>query len=189
MTSQESREKKISRESVEARLERLLREAKRPQASLLEENLVSIEQALARGVSRVAVWKALQEEGFTLTFGSFENALHRIRKKKAGAPGGVKSKVSGEASKPPAPNEAKSAARVMPQSETKPTPPAGQVQEESLTEQEERELREYKEFEKTVIHLPVVQRARKLADFLEKQSENRMSLSTRRWLERGEKKK
>jgi hypothetical protein len=117
MANEEPRKKKISKESVEARLERLLREAKRPQASLLEENLVSIEQALARGVSRVTVWKALQEEGFTLTFGSFENALHRIRKKRAGAPGGVKPKVQAEAIQPspkaPAPSEANPAKSFM----------------------------------------------------------------------------
>jgi hypothetical protein len=75
--------KKPEKVSVSAKLEPLGDDNKRPQTALVAENLESIERAIERGIPMTSIWKALQEEGFTLTFRSFESALYRLRKRKA----------------------------------------------------------------------------------------------------------
>ncbi|WP_146189233.1 hypothetical protein [Pseudomonas protegens] len=53
----------------------------RSQTAQLREVFDDVEKALNAGVSRKAVHKALLDDGFTMSFSSFENALHRIRKR------------------------------------------------------------------------------------------------------------
>jgi hypothetical protein len=87
MTTEESSPKKPTEASVLARLEGLKGDPRRPQTALLAEHLESIERSLARGVPRRAIWEALREEGFTMTFKSFETFLHRLRKRKSAQQG------------------------------------------------------------------------------------------------------
>lgn len=184
MTNEESKPKRPTEASVLARLEGLRSDRRRPQTALLAENLESVEKSLARGIPRVAIWEALCEEGFTMTFKSFETFLHRLRKRKLAASSPKAKAVAplqATASKPsvsPAPKENPSQTQTAPQTPNQP---------ESLTAQEEKELREYEEFKKSVAHLPIIQRSRKLADFLEKQVEARPSYTTRKWLEKDSK--
>lgn len=155
----------------------------RSETAQLKHLLEEVEAALAVGVKRELVLEVLHKQGFKFSMRGFETALYRLRKrKKASTSPQAKSleQLSAAASK--------LAPGAAPKAETKPAP-AAQTQKEPLTAEEERELREYKEYEKTLSHLSIVQRAKKLSDFLEKQNENKMSLSTRRWLERNENKK
>lgn len=54
----------------------------RSQTARLSEVFNDVERALKAGVSRKAVYKALLDDGFTMSFASFENALHRLRKRR-----------------------------------------------------------------------------------------------------------
>ena len=160
MAEEQVAPKRPEKASVLARLEALGGDKKRPQTALLAEHLEGIEQAIQRGIPVVSVWKALQEEGFTLTFKSFENALHRLRKRKAGS----------LTNKPPKTKAQPSVPAV--------TPSKAQETPEVQTEED----KEFEAYKKSVAHLPIIQRSKKIADFLEKQQENKMSPSTRKWL-------
>lgn len=54
----------------------------RSQTARLSEVFNDVERALKAGVSRKAIYKALLDDGFTMSFASFENALHRLRKRR-----------------------------------------------------------------------------------------------------------
>ncbi|HBO4989136.1 TPA: hypothetical protein ACGRQV_005979 [Pseudomonas aeruginosa] len=56
--------------------------ANRSQTARLNEVFDDVERALKAGVSRKAVHKALLDDGFTMSFATFENSLHRIRKRR-----------------------------------------------------------------------------------------------------------
>lgn len=178
-------ELKMSLEKYKEALRKLSEEGPwRSETAHLKHLLEEVEAALAVGVKRELVLEVLHKQGFKFSMRGFETALYRLRKRKKAA-ASPKAKALEQLQEA----ASKTVTSAAPKAGTKPTQPAAQLQQEPLTEQEERELREYKEFEKTVLHLPVVQRAKKLADFLEKQSENKMSPTTRRMLERDEKKK
>ncbi|MEQ4258913.1 hypothetical protein [Pseudomonas syringae] len=53
----------------------------RNETSRLRDIFPEVERALAAGVSRQAVLDALHQDGFTMSFKTFEKALYRIRKK------------------------------------------------------------------------------------------------------------
>jgi len=55
----------------------------RSETARLRDILDEIETALSAGVSRDAVFNTLREQGFRMTFKSFESALYRIRKKQS----------------------------------------------------------------------------------------------------------
>ncbi|HDQ4465239.1 TPA: hypothetical protein P9G65_005553 [Pseudomonas aeruginosa] len=66
----------------------------RSQTARLSEVFDDVERALKAGVSRKAVHKALLDDGFTMSFASFENALHRIRKRRGKSTEGTPTKES-----------------------------------------------------------------------------------------------
>ena len=55
----------------------------RSETARLRDIFNEIETALSAGVSRAAVFNTLLEQGFKMTFKSFESALYRIRKKQS----------------------------------------------------------------------------------------------------------
>ena len=175
MANLEESTKNPTKLSVSARLESLKSHKKRPQAALLAENLASIEKALSEGISRNDVWESLREEGFTLTFKSFLLSLHRLRKKNPVQQGKVPQRP--EAPKLPAANpQTVTLGALLPTSPPKPEP--------NITEQkskvEEEEDKAYDEYKKSISHLSPTQKGKKLADFLEKQAENRLSPTARK---------
>jgi hypothetical protein len=171
MEEEQPTPKKPEKASISAKLEALGSDKKRPQTALVAENLESIERAIERGIPAISIWKALQEEGITLTLRGFETALYRLRKKKA--------PQRSEALKPPAAN-----LQAVPPGAQLPTSPPKPPQVQSTTEEEDDKA--YEEFKKSVAHLPIVQRSKKLSDFMEKQQEARPNYNTRKLLGLGE---
>jgi hypothetical protein len=189
MTNQEKSPKTTGKsprkESISERLEGLNTDPRRSQIGLLAENLVAIEKALSRGIPRVVVWEGLREEGLTLTFLSFETCLQRLRKrnaaKESSQPPATPVGMSPLTTKPPAafPASINPGSTVSAHKVTQSVKPL-------QNEEEDEESRAIQEYKKSIAHLPAVQQGKKMADFIEKLGENRMSPTTRRWLEKTE---
>jgi hypothetical protein len=151
---------------------------RRSNTSLVADVMNDIEAALARGVRRETIHQALLNQGVTLTFQGFMSALRAIRRKKreeqADKPKGTAPTSKTEAT-PPVP----STPLVSAHKATQPpkTPPL---------EEEDEETRVIQEFKKSIAHLSAVQQGKKMSDFIDKLQENKMSSTTRRWLERTE---
>jgi hypothetical protein len=177
MTNQEkdpkTAKKSPLKESISERLESLNADPRRSQIGLLAENLVAIEKALSRGIPRVVVWEGLREEGLTLTFLSFETCLQRLRKRKA-AQG---------TSQAPQPTTSQS----LSQPSAKPISSAAVSVGSSGSEQEAEDLK-LVAFKKSIAHLSVVQRAKKISDYHEQEERNRMSPLVQKILDKGKNK-
>lgn len=75
----------MDKTGVSAALQALARsDDKRPEAARLRDVFDDVEAALAAGVSRADVLAALHDQGFTMTLRTFDSALYRIRKERAG---------------------------------------------------------------------------------------------------------
>lgn len=70
-------------ESVVQAVRALMKTGKKTNTARLRVIFNVIEQAFEAGVSRESMHKTLQEEGFTLSLQSFDNAMHRLRKQNA----------------------------------------------------------------------------------------------------------
>ncbi|WP_434152220.1 hypothetical protein ACR2R6_23450 (plasmid) [Methylocaldum gracile subsp. desertum] len=71
--------------------------AARSATAMLRDIFDDIENAMRAGVRRKAILETLQEEGFKITFKSFESAIYRIRKqRKKAANKGVANQQEGE---------------------------------------------------------------------------------------------
>jgi hypothetical protein len=150
-----------------------LREGKegRKDSSRLEDFVDEIEASFRAGVSRPTILATLHKLGFTFQMNGFISALQRIRKKRAAT------KQPTQHSEAPKPT---TTPQTVPQGAPLPTSPPKPPQAQSTREEEEEKA--YEEFKKSVAHLSIVQRSKKLADFLEKQAENRPSYNTRKLL-------
>lgn len=76
----------MDRKKISAALEKLTEgDSSRSETAKIRDVIDDIENALNSGVSREAIFNELKKEGLTLTFASFKNSLHRIRKSRVNA--------------------------------------------------------------------------------------------------------
>jgi hypothetical protein len=122
----------------------------------LRELLPAIEATFGTGVSRQVVFETLKERGFTFSFASFVSTLYYLRKERA--------------------TKALSPSKLQPSSQPSAKPSqAAPVSVESSRSEQEAEDAKLVAFKKSIAHLSVVQRAKKISDYHEQEERNRMS--------------